>query len=198
MILEGLTTTREADGSINVAPLGPIVGSDFRTLTFRPFPGSRSYDNLQRTRCGVFHVVDDVLLLVQTALDLPHGPLEFRPATAVEGAVLWDCCRWYEFVVRSIDESGDRPVMAADVVYHARLRDSFGFNRAKHAVIEAVIAATRLQFLTSEQIAAELQRARVPVQKTGGETERRALQLVQSFVREHSPATAALLSCDQF
>jgi hypothetical protein len=184
MIIEGLTTTRNAEGNVNVAPLGPIVAADFSAMTFRPFPGSRSYENLQRDRCGVFHVVDDVLLLVQTALDLTHAPPATLPATAIEGEVLRDCCRWYEFQISSIDETGDRPVMAARVLSGGRNRDLLGFNRAKHAVIEAVIAASRLSWLGVDAVAAEIDRARAPVAKTGGPQELAALQLVEQYVHE--------------
>ena len=186
MIIEGLTTTMNADGSVNVAPMGPIVQDDFTRLTFRPFPSSITYNNLHRTRCGAFHVVDDVLLLVQTALDLPHDPPETHPAAEIEGRVLTSCCRWYEFVVDAIDESGGRPKMEAHVVHTERCRDFIGFNRARHAVIEAAIAASRLGLLGAEAVAAEIERCRSPVAKTGGSEERTALKLITQLVREQS------------
>ncbi len=182
MILEGLATTRNPDENVNVAPMGPIVQGDFAALHFRPFPGSVTCDNLHRTRCGVFHVVDDVLLLVQTALDLPHDPPGFQPAQRVDGAILEQCCRWYEFRIESIDTTGERPLMVARVVHQGRNRDSWGFNRARHAVLEATIAATRLHLLPAAEIDAELERCRVRVQKTGGERERLACELVCDYV----------------
>jgi len=48
VILEGLVTTRNPDGSVNVAPQGPITSAALTTLTFRPFPESNTYANLQR------------------------------------------------------------------------------------------------------------------------------------------------------
>jgi hypothetical protein len=60
----------------------------------------------------------------------------------------------------------------------------FGFNRAKHAVIEAAIAATRLHLLPAEDVDEELRRATIAVEKTGGVDEREALELIANHVRE--------------
>ena len=65
MILEGIVTTLDSDGRVNIAPMGPIVDVAMSTLHFRPFKSSRTYANLMQTQCGVFHVVDDVLLFGQ-------------------------------------------------------------------------------------------------------------------------------------
>ena len=186
MIIEGLMTTRNADGSVHVAPLGPIVTGDFERLTLRPFPTSVTYGNLQRNRCGVFHVVDDVLLLAQTALGLEHAPPAVRPARQIAGDVLIDCCRWYEFVVESIDESGERPRFESRVVETGRVRDSLGFNRARHAVIEAAIFASRIRLTGGEVVLVELERLRSPVEKTGGPRELEAFRLIEQYVRASS------------
>jgi hypothetical protein len=186
MIIEGLVTTRCVDGRINVAPMGPIVEDDFATLRFRPFPGSATYENLERTRCGVFHVVDDVLLLVQTALNLPHPEPAVHPAEQINGVVLEDCCRWYEFRIESVDLGGDRPQMLGRTIHHGRRRDGVGFNRARHAVIEATITATRLHLLPRAEVEAELERCQVRVAKTGDAREHVAFQLVRDYVAGQS------------
>jgi hypothetical protein len=84
--------------------------------------------------------------------------------------------------VRRIDDSQPRTEIEAAVVASGRLRDFFGFNRAKHAVLEAAILATRLDLLPLEEIQAEFQRLRVPVAKTGGEAERRAFDYLERQV----------------
>lgn len=185
MILEGIVTTINSDGTVNIAPQGPIVGEEFSRLTFRPFPTSVTYANLRRTRCGVFHVIDDVLLLARTALDLACEPPLLRLAVVVPGQVLVDCCRWYEFEVERIDEAGERPLFEARVVHAQRVRDSWGFNRARHAVIEATIAASRLHLLGKTTVQEELARLRPLVEKTGGAGEREAFRLVEEFVARH-------------
>ena len=46
MILEGIVTTLNDDGTPNVAPMGPIVDESLSTLVLRPFCTSTTYRNL--------------------------------------------------------------------------------------------------------------------------------------------------------
>jgi hypothetical protein len=72
--------------------------------------------------------------------------------------------------------------MVARVVDRGRMRDFLGFNRAKHAVVEAAILATRVGFLEPDHIRSELARLVVVVEKTGGRQERRAFDFLQNHV----------------
>jgi hypothetical protein len=92
-----------------------------------------------------------------------------------------DACRAYEFRVVSIDDREERVSIECAVVYHGTLREFFGFNRAKHAVIEAAILATRTDFLPLEEIEADFRKLAIIVQKTGGEQEKAAFE----FLCEH-------------
>ena len=55
------------------------------------------------------------------------------------------------------------------MAHHGTLREFFGFNRAKHAVVEAAILATRTEFLPMNEIEANYRQLAVIVQKTGGD-----------------------------
>jgi hypothetical protein len=182
MILEGIVTTLDPSGGLNIAPMGPHVGPGMERFTLRPFPTAQTYRNLEAHGEGVLHVTDDVLLLARAAL----GPVEpsppLLPASRVRGWVLADACRFYEFRVRAIDASESRVRIEAEVVHAGRLRDFFGFNRAKHAVVEAAILATRTDFLPLDEIAAEYRKLDVIVQKTGGEQEREAFAFLSAHV----------------
>src|SRR5262249_10261997 len=114
-------------------------------------------------------------------------PPEVFAAERVRGFVLKGACRYYEFRVRSFDESEERVRTEAEVVHTGRLRDFFGFNRAKHAVVEAAILATRIDFLPLDEIEAEYRNLSVLVDKTGGEQEHQAFALL----REHVAAARA-------
>lgn len=187
MVLEGLVTTTDESGACHLAPMGPHVeGADFHRFELRPFPSSTTFRNLRRHGEGVLHVTDDVLLLARAAIGDIDRHLPTLAATAVRGFVLADCCRYFEFRVTGIDESHERMRIAAEVVHHDRQRDFFGFNRAKHAVVEAAILATRIAFLPADTLAAELERLRVPIGKTGGEQERAAFQMLSEFIQRAS------------
>ena len=188
MIIEGLVTTSDAGGRLNVAPMGPIVHGDFLRLTLRPFQPSTTFNNLSATRCGVFHVTDDVLLISRIITGTLTEPVITDPAVSVAGQVLRDCCRWFEFTVDSIDVSDVRSRMESTVVHRQERRPFSGFNRARHAVLEAAILATRLHLLPAVQIQQHLEMLQPAVQKTGGAVELEAWQLLLDFIQQRQGA----------
>lgn len=183
LILESIVTTSNPDGTTNVAPMGPIVDEQFSRLLLRPFQSSTTYQNLKSSGCGVCHVTDDVLLFAQAAINRIDCPLELLPAEKVDGRILAGCCRWYEFRVISLDESQERTEIQAEVVHVGRRRDFFGFNRAKHAVLEAAILATRLHLLPRDEVLTQFERLRSPVEKTAGPRELEAFALLEEYLQ---------------
>lgn len=184
MILEGLVTTHDAHGTLNVAPMGPLVDPQMSRLRLRPFQTSQTFRNLRDQPYGVFHITDDVELIARAALDGLTAPPPVQPAHRIPGSVLQSACRWYEFQVVSLDDSRDRAEIDVTVVHHGSLREFFGFHRARHAVLEATILATRLHLIPEPDVRAELQRLRSPVEKTAGPAELAAWQFVIEFI-EH-------------
>jgi hypothetical protein len=183
-LLEGIVTTINADGSPHIAPMGPIMDSAYSRIHLRPYQTSTTFQNLKRTQQGVLHVTDDVELIARAAVGRLQATPRFFTAKAVNGVILADACRWHAFQVESIDEREERTSVVATIVEYGRMRDFFGFNRAKHAVIEAAILATRIEFLEESDIRAEYKRLAVLVEKTGGRSEHAALGFLQQYVDE--------------
>ena len=109
--------------------------------------------------------------------------LETIAADKVDGQILADACRYYEFTVDFIDETGPRMSLNCQTLTSGRLRDFLGFNRAKHAVIEAAILATRLDFLPAEEVRDSLSRLQTIVDKTAGKREVEAMKLLTRFIQ---------------
>jgi hypothetical protein len=182
MILEGLVTTTNPDGSPHITPMGPTVTPDMSRLVLRPFPTSRTYRNLLDHGEGVFHITDDALLLAKAAVgaidSLPH----LRPAEFVKGFVMPSACRFFEFAVTNVDPSEERVKIDVRVIHKGTLRDFVGFNRAKHAVLEAAILATRLHLIPLAEVAAEFRKFRTIVEKTGGPSESEAMAFLTGYL----------------
>ena len=175
MILEGLVTTTGADGRPHLAPMGPTVSADFACLRLRPFPTSQTGRNLLRHGEGVFHITDDAALIARSAAGLLDTVPPTRPALKIEGFILEDCCRSYEFVVRSADTSRERFELDAEVVAVAAHREFLGFHRARYALLEAAIFATRFHLLPAAEIDAEFEKLAVIIAKTGDAPEAQAM-----------------------
>jgi hypothetical protein len=177
MILEGIVTTANEDGSTNVAPMGPEVDDvEPGRLILKPYKSSRTYGNLRRQGEGVFHVTDDVLLLARATVGMMDAAT--TSACVVSVPRLRDCCRYMEFRVTDWDEADERTRITCSAVHEGRVRDFFGFNRAKHAVVEAAILTSRVGILHDDAILQELERLRGPVAKTGGRREHEAMSLL--------------------
>jgi hypothetical protein len=187
LILEGIVVTQDGAGRPNVAPMGPRVDRDITRLSLRPFQTSQTYQNLKALGRGVFHVIDDVGLLAQAAI----GQLEPLPALApIPGFAcprLASCCRWFSFSVAALDDSAERTTIDCRVIGRGDVRPFFGFNRAKHAVLEAAIHATRIGIVPAETIRSDLARLAVIVQKTAGQQERQAFDLLSEYIERQLP-----------
>jgi uncharacterized protein len=179
MIFETIVSTSDAAGRPNFAPMGIAIEGE--TVLLRPFKGAATWNNLQEIGEGVVNVTDDVLLFARCAVS-PFVP-PHRPASRVRGAILQDACSWKEFVIESSDLSEERARFTGRIVAEGRARDFFGFNRGKHAVIEATILATRLHLLGRERVLEEIGRLRPLVDKTGGPEEHEAFAFIGDYVR---------------
>ena len=68
-------------------------------------------------------------------------------------------------------------------VHHGVRREFIGFNRARHAVLEAAIYATRVHLLDRSFLLSEVDRLQVIVNKTAGPRELEAMDLLAKYIR---------------
>jgi uncharacterized protein len=182
MIIEGLLTTTNTDGSPHVAPMGPLVDPALSQWRLRPFQSSTTFQNLRRHNICVFHVIDDVVPLVQSALSI-STQLTYHP-TPEEGWVIDTACHWYCLRAADWDLSQDRSQVTCEMASNGQLRPFWGWNRAKHAILEVTILATRLNLTGIEPIENEVKRLSVIVEKTAGPRELEAWAILHEFLEQ--------------
>jgi hypothetical protein len=178
-VIETVVTTINPDGSVNCAAMGVEWGE--QRIVIEPYRATRTLRNLRATAAAVVNLTDDILLFSQAALGDPHPPT--RRAASIEGAVLEDACSWREVRVEAIDDGSPRARVSTLVVDGGAGREFLGLNRARHAVLEASILASRAHRLAASDIRAELRRLQVLVDKTAGPREREAMEYVTRQVR---------------
>ena len=179
MIIETIVTTLDPNGAINFAPMGVEWGEE--TIVLKPFLETTTFRNLSATGAAVVNLTDDVMLFAQGAISSPQFPS--LPASVVRGVVLDAACSWRELEVLHIDATPPRSRIDTRVVHRGVRREFIGFNRARHAVLEAAILATRTHLLPAEQIRDDFARLQVIVDKTAGPREREAMELLTQYVR---------------
>jgi len=178
MIIETIFSTLDLSGQPNFAPMGIRLGEG--EIIVRPFQNTQTCRNLLATGYGVINLTDDVLAFVQSALYdvvLPH----FK-AHVIPGVVFQGTCSWREVETVAASSSFDRSEVHCRELYRGWQSDFLGFSRARNAVIEATILATRIHFHAREDILKDLERYEQIVKKTGDEKEQSTFQQVCDYI----------------
>jgi hypothetical protein len=185
-LLETVMTTTGPDGIVNCAAMGVRWGDE--ELVFWPFNATRTLRNLRFRGEAVVHLTDDVLLFVEAALGRPAPAM--RPASVIAGAVIEAASAWREVVVTEIAPADERlprsRARARVVAAGTGTQPPLGLCRARHAVVEASILASRLRWLGAEHVEAELGRLQELVDRTAGSRERAAMDYVRRYVAERT------------
>ena len=183
MIVETIVTTVAQDGEVNCAPMGVEWNPDAEpeSIVLKPFLETATYRNVLATRAAVVNLIDDVRVFAKAAISNPA--YQTVPAQAVRGVVLADACSWRELEVTAIDSTPPRSRIDTRTVHRQIRREFVGFNRARHAVLEAAIYATRVHLLPREFLLGEVERLQVIVDKTAGPREFEAMALLVEYIR---------------
>ncbi|HOI81477.1 MAG TPA: DUF447 family protein [Synergistales bacterium] len=178
MIIETIFSTRSADGENNFAPMG-MERTDAATVLVRPFRSSLTWENLNRNGFAVAGITDSILPFVYAATK--DRKLGSFPAFRVPCHVPADPCSWVELELKRISLEGERGECIFRIVHEEYRRPFSGFNRARYAILEALVAATRVDIRGREPFLAEYARAVELTRRTGGEEERLALLLIEKW-----------------
>jgi hypothetical protein len=180
MILEGIITTEDPANRMHVAPIGPHVDRSLESWSLKPFQTSTTFSNLHRTSRGVFHIVDDALLLVQSVLGISNQVGAEPQAIYHEGIgwILSGACRAYPLQVTEWDVSQPRAVARCQAGKPLEIRPFWGWNRAAHSLLELAVLWSRRDLLEAVILKEEFQRHRIIIEKTAGDRELTALSLL--------------------
>ena len=189
MIIETIVTTMDESGVVNIAPMGVEWTGGEESPVLKPFLETTTFRNVAATGVAVVNLIDDVRVFARAAISNPEYPIV--PAVAVRGVSLEAACSWRELAIRSIDSTPPRARVETTIVHHGVRREFIGFNRARHAVLEAAIYATRVHMLGREFIVSELARLQVIVDKTAGTAEREAMALLTEYIHAAPESGAA-------
>jgi len=187
MIVETIITTLSAEHALNIAPMGVEWGDEI--IVIKPFLETTTFRNLRDTAVAVVNLTDDASIFAHAAVENVSYPVV--PACVVAGFVLEAACSWRELEVVSFDATPPRARIETRVAHRGFRREFIGFNRARHAILEAAILVTRTHLLPAEQIQQELTRLQVIVDKTAGPNELAAMAFLIDRVRAGTAAAAA-------
>jgi len=201
MVIEGILTTENADGSMHVAPIGPHVNSELSSWTLKPFQSSTTFANLRTTSRAVFHTVDDPLLMAAAVLGLCNSGVVSIADQEILSAGQWSelvgakcqselgwvlnlTCGYFALSVTDWDVSAPRAIAECVLTDHQQIRPFWGWNRAKHSILELAIVFSRAHMLERTTIAEELNRHKIIIEKTAGPREMAAWELLRRHLSQ--------------
>lgn len=175
-VREIIIVTENANGAPHIAPMG--VRDRDANVVVAPFRPSTTLENLLQTGRAVISCTDDVRVFAGCLSGRRDWPLE--PVSG--GFRLRDALAHESLKLSTMEEDPIRPRLVctvAEVVQHRPFR---GFNRAQAAVLELAILASRLDRLSPEKIAREMEYLQIAMGKTAGPRETEAWQWLEAKV----------------
>ena len=186
LIRETIVVTENAAGDAHIAPLGLIAEGEYWIIA--PFRPSATLENLRARPFATVNLTDDARVFAGCLTgrrDWPLIPLrEGRPPRLAETLAHW------ELEVVEVREHAERPRFVCSVAAHASHAPFEGHNRAFAAVVEAAVAASRLDLLPRTEIEAEFARLKIVVAKTAGPREAEAFGWLEAKVAAHGAGDA--------
>ena len=186
-IHETILTTKNADGSPHIAPMGLRLRTPL--LLLAPFKPSRTLDNLLRDKVATINSTDDVRVYAGCLTGRYDWPL--TACTEIDGLRLADALYHREIRLVKIEDDDQRPRLFCEIVHEQAHRPFYGYNRAQAAVLELAILVSRLGMLPMEKIDKEVEYLRIAIDKTAGNEEREAWGWLMDRVVQHRSQACA-------
>ncbi len=185
LIHECVVTTLTPEGKPHIAPLGLIEQDGFWIIA--PFRPSATLFNLMSGRQITASFTDDVRIfarLVAGYRSFPLTDIASWPAPRLSGALAHA-----ELEVVKFEDDEQRPRFFCQIIRAVAHRPFLGMNRARAAVLEAAILSTRLDRLPREKIENEIAYLKIAIDKTAGDAEREAWNMVMAKIDAHVAQT---------
>ncbi len=181
-IMETVVTTKGPNGHWNVAALGVHGGEP---VTARTWGNTRTRRNFERTGTGNIHFTDDSILFVEAALSIEERDEPILPEAAAwvtvdvehRAAGTTGGTEWAEWALVPRNAGVQRTEVPT-------------INRGYNAVIEATVAASRLnvEAYSTQELLERLAFFRSVVEQCGGEREQEAFRRLVGLIADDLPS----------
>ncbi len=180
MIIETIVSTINVNGEVNFSPFGIIKKKN--DIFISPYIPSKTLLNLESTKQAVINYTDNSSFFVDCIIG--NKNFKKKKCKNFDGFFLEGCSLYEEVVVKKIIKDEIRPTFECRILKTINLKKYEGHNRAKSAIIEACILASRIKLLEKEKIFKELDYLKIAVQKTAGLIEKRSWKKIWKYIND--------------
>ena len=181
-VRETIVTTKNIDNTIKVSPLGIYIEKN--TLKIRPFKPSISLENILRNKSGVINYIDDVRIfascITKKKININFTKVNKIDCSRIDGAISHT-----EFIIEDIIDDDARPTIICKPINEEIHKIYYGLNRAKSAVLELCILASRLGIIDDKKIQDEIKYLNIAIEKTAGESEIEAWLWLNEYINKY-------------
>ena len=180
MIIESIITSSDKAGCVNVAPFGIKLNEDI--ITISPYIPSKTLENILYNNSLVINYVDDANIYV----DCIVGEKKFKlnKCKKLNCYYLKNSIIHHEAKVIDYKPDPVRPIFECKIIYSENHNDFMGINRARSALIEACILATRTSYLGKSKILSDLEYLSNAINKTSGKIEKKSWTKIKNFINK--------------
>lgn len=180
MIIETIISTVNKSNLVNFAPFG--IKRTNKYVFISPYIPSVTLNNLLINKSAVVNYIDDAEFFVKCII----GEKNFKKKSSevVKGFFLENSLSHDEVEVVKYLPDNKRPTFKCKIVFSKYNKPFKGLNRARAALIEACILATRTKFLKKNQISRELNYLSNAIEKTSGKKEFELWKKINNFINQ--------------
>tara|TARA_B100001027_G_scaffold201100_1_gene160904 strand:+ start:103 stop:669 length:567 start_codon:yes stop_codon:yes gene_type:complete len=167
MILETLICSTNFNEEVNVAPFGIQKKKDIVVIS--PYLPSKTHENLLQNKFATVNHTDDAGLFVNCFLK--KKKFKLAKCQLIDSFFLKDALSYHEIEVIDYKKDKLRPSFFCKSLFFKNSAPFLGFNRARNALLEACILASRIKILKKDKIDQELNYLSTAIEKTSGPKE---------------------------
>lgn len=178
MIYETIISTMSKDNIVKVSPFG--IKKKDNLVLISPYLPSKTHKNLLRTKYASVSYTDNANIFVDCLTQ--KKKFEMEKCDFIEGFFLSDSLRHEEVKVVNYIKNEERPTFECEILHSKNHRAFIGINRARNALIEACILATRVNLLPKSKIISELNYLENAIKKTSGKFEKKSWRELVEYI----------------
>ena len=178
MIIETIVSTISKKNIVNFAPFGIKRTNKF--IFISPYVPSVTLQNLLDNKFAAINYIDESEYFVNCIIGKKN--FKKKKCKLINAFYLENCLSYDEVEVINFTEDLKRPTFKCRILLSRCIKPFKGFNRARSALLEACILASRTKFLKKKKIMEELKYLSNAIIKTSGKKELDSWKKINQFI----------------